>query len=96
MKRETTTPLLDLPKPGNRKALDGLRIGDTVAERQYGRRMRVLSVDEYVICSYGQPDQSATGPYARLQAIDDPSVTVIWPRAWYVAAGEQLELMVTA
>ena len=72
-----------------RPSVPGLEIGQIVTEATYGRRrFRVLATDEWVIYS----DDTATGPFACLQAMDDRTVTVIWPRAWYLTPGQQLDL----
>ena len=69
-----------------RPCVPDLKIGDIVTGYR-GRRMRVLEVDEWVIVR----DQ-ATGPYCRLQALDDAQCIVIWPRAWYCKTGESMQL----
>lgn len=87
-----------LPMPGQRAAVPGLQRGQVVVALSSGRRMRVLKTDEWVIASHGDDaDQTeATGPYAVLQALDDKNCRVIWPRAWYAAAGDQLALELEA
>lgn len=82
---ERTVPSSSLER--FRPCVPGIWVGQTVTGT-LGRRFRVLATDEWVEHS----DDTASGPYARLQALDDRQVTVIWPRAWYMAPGQQLEL----
>ncbi len=89
---EVTVRLMDLPPPGQRPSVPGLQVGQLVTGHA-GRRLRVVKTDEWVI-SGDQLD--ATGPYATLQAQDDDQVRVIWPRAWYAAAGDQMHLQLEA
>ena len=77
---EATVPLATLPR--GRQRLAGLSPGQVVYGRA-GRALRVVRIDEYVVTG-----SEATGPYAVLQACDDPAVRVIWPRHWYAAPGE--------
>lgn len=65
----------------------GIKVGQIVTGR-LGRRMRVLNNSEFV----NYQDGHREGPYCLLQAIDDKHCTVIWPRDWYQAQGETLEL----
>jgi hypothetical protein len=81
---EATVNVDSLPR--RRPGVPGLRAGQVVTSH-HGRRMRVLRTDEWVI-----QNKSATGPYAHLQALDDRACRVIWPRAWYLATGDQLNL----
>ena len=83
---ENTIPLASLPSPGRRPHVDGMQVGQLVYS-SYGRRMRVCETDEWVIVG-----GKATGPYARLSACDAPDLQVIWPRHWYTAHGETLEM----
>ena len=82
---EIEVPVDSLRKNQNKK-VRGMESGDIVIGRM-GRRMRVLNCNEWVIVR-----DKATGPYCRLQATDDQSVIVIWPRSWYCKPGESLEL----
>lgn len=95
---ERTLLLSGLPR--RRPVVPGIERGQIVSEAKYGRRFRVLAADEWVIVGTWEPDlpdtSTATGPYARLQALDDPACTVIWPRGWYVVPGQQLELLEVA
>jgi len=86
MQHEHTTPISVIPAPGARPILAGLRVGQVVTGH-LGRQMRVLAVDEYVICT-----NTANGPYAALSPLDDPGMRVIWPRHWYTAHGEQVRM----
>lgn len=93
MRTEYTVLLSSLPH--RRPSVPGLDIGATVTGTRYGRRFRVVSTDEWVI---GGDDEAlmATGPYALLQALDDPACTVIWPADWYEFHGQQLQLLEVA
>ena len=53
-----------------------------------GRAFKVLRNDEFV--SY--IDGRLEGPYCRLQALDDRSCEVLYPREWYTVPGESLSL----
>jgi len=53
-----------------------------------GRAFKVLRNDEFV--SY--IDGHREGPYCRLQALDDRSCEVLYPRNWYTVPGESLSL----
>ena len=53
-----------------------------------GRAFRVLRNDEFVV----YPDYHREGPYCRLQALDDRSCEVLFPRSWYTVPGESLTL----
>lgn len=90
---EVTIPVTTLPRPGRRPAVPGLAVGQVVTGRR-GRLMRVVATDVWLIAqSVDDADQDdATGPYAQLQALDDKHCTPIWPRAWYVAPGQQEDL----
>lgn len=90
MTAEVEIPLDQLPR--RRPCVRGLSVGQIVYS-EYGRKMRVVAVDEWVIFGWSMhADQTARGPFARLQALDDPACEVIWPREWYTAAGETMEL----
>jgi hypothetical protein len=82
---EITVALSTLPR--RRPAVPNIHVGQVVSGVKYGRRFKVLATDEWVVIN-----DKATGPYARLQALDDKHCRVIWPRAWYTAAGQQLAL----
>lgn len=67
----------------------GIDRGMLVVGVEHGRRFRVIANDEWVV--EGAYDRkadverrTATGPYVKLQALDDKNCTVIWPRAWYM------------
>jgi len=85
-------PLSRLPKPGKRPHVADLAVGQTVHSR-YGRRMRVVATDEWVIYGWWPGERTAVGPYARLEAADDPKGQVIWPREWIVATGDTMALL---
>lgn len=86
---ERTINLDDMPfEPW--PSVPGIERGMTVVGVEHGRRFRVLSNDEWIV--EGQYDRkadvegrTATGPYAKLQALDDKNCTVMWPRDWYMA-----------
>jgi hypothetical protein len=53
-----------------------------------GRAFKVLRNDEFVSYINGRRE----GPYCRLQALDDRSCEVLYPRDWYTVPGESLSL----
>ena len=88
---ERTIPAIQLYR--GRPSVDGLRVDDIVRSVEYGRRFRVLQTDYWVLTvHWPEGNRTARGPYARLQAVDDPAVIVVWPRAWYATTGQQMEM----
>lgn len=71
-----------------RNSVPGISVGQIVLSCAGSREFRVLANDEYVTYLDGQRE----GPYCRLQALDDKSINVIYPRAWYWTRGDNLEL----
>lgn len=73
----------------HRPCVPGVRVGQTVRSVVgSGRAFKVLRTDELVTYSDGRTE----GPYCRLQALDDRSCEVLYPRSWYTAPGESLAL----
>lgn len=87
---EREIPVDQLPR--KRPSVPGLRVGQVVYSR-HGRRMRVTDVDAWFVYGWsGDEHRTAHGPFATLQALDDPECRVIWPREWYTVAGETMAL----
>lgn len=65
----------------------GIEPGQLVYGR-VGRCFKVLRNNEFVMHQNGDRE----GPYCRLQAMDDRSIEVIYPRDWYALPGETRSL----
>ena len=95
---ERTVPIDDMPyEPW--PALAGIQPGEIVIGVPPGRRFRVLATDEWIVAGERDPwaeppfdTRMCTGPYAKLQALDDKACVVIWPRDWY--APEWMEALI--
>ena len=73
-----------------RPCVPGVQVGEIVRSVVgSGRAFKVLRTDEFVVL---QEPLRREGPYCLLQALDDRSCTVIYPRSWYTVPGESLAL----
>jgi hypothetical protein len=72
-------------------SVPGVQVGQIVRSVVgSGRRFKVLRTDEHVVLSLAPLRRE--GPYCRLQALDDRSCEVLYPRSWYTLPGESLAL----
>lgn len=70
-------------------SVPGVQVGQIVRSVVgSGRRFKVLRNDELVCYLDGRRE----GPYCRLQALDDRSCEVLFPRNWYTVPGQTLPL----
>jgi hypothetical protein len=67
-------------------------VGQIVVSPSYGRRFRVLAND---VVFYVGEDPAPHGPYLELRALDDPQLTVLYPREWVETLGQQRPLFVS-